>query len=262
MLELDRIYRERGWPKAVYYVGDEIDYPERIRTARLKLEALRATSPDIRFTTALGEIGAAALGHMYDVWIGCSTEEQVKRALDMGKQPWTYSCRPVYEVGPAYMRYRFGSYAWKIGLRGMALWCYTEDDVFFDRFGRNYAYGKFAFTPDYKQAHGHVFFEDGEIIPSVTWEAVREGIHDYRAMRTLKNMAEEALRTGDRAARRAAEAGLRLLEDIAADTDPTPALNDCDGSPYLRDWRYMGDMDGRRDRVVAVILRLMAAGGR
>ena len=226
---------------------------ERIARARSTLEAIRRRAPDIRTTTALGPKGAAALGSMYDVWIGCSSPEMIEKCLAMGKRPWTYSCRDVTEVSPAWERLFFGRFAWKIGLKGVGLWSYAEDDSFFDRFGRKHGYGDgFVFTPEWRQQYGHVMFEDGGIVPSVTWEAVREGIDDYRYMLTLHKLASEAA-ASDSAGRRAAAAdGLNVLKDIAARVDTALA----DDRQYGRKWEAVGDADADRTRVIEAILRL------
>ncbi|MAE65851.1 MAG: hypothetical protein CMJ18_16395 [Phycisphaeraceae bacterium] len=249
---LDRICRERGWPEVLFYIEDEIDYPERIKRARKILEDIRQRSPDIRTTTALGKKGATALGHMYDVWIGCSTPEMIEMCNAKGKAPWTYSCRAVYEVSPAFERAFFGRFAWKLGLRGVSLWSYAEDSSFSDRFGRKQTYADFeTFPMDWRHRYGHVVFEKDEIVPTVTWEAVREGIDDYRYMLTLKKEAEAALEGDDETAHKAARAGLRLLDEIA---ERTPVLSD--DKKYGRAWRELGDMDADRTAVINAIMAI------
>ncbi len=258
IIELYNIYRARGWPDFMVYVEDEIDYPERIARARRILTALKKAAPHIKTTTAMGPKGAAALGHMYDVWIGCSTAERVKHCLSMGKHPWTYSCRPIYEVCTAYERYFYGRYPWKIGLKGVGLWSYAQGRrSFSDRFGRRYPYSEdFVFTSELKHIYGHVYFEKDQVIPVVTWEGVREGIDDYRYMLTLKKAAQAAVAGSATGAQAAGRAGLKLLQDIADRTDLTARKNDYGGSKYLTDPKYMGDMDAERTRVIEAILNI------
>ncbi len=263
IVALDEIVRDRDWPEVLFYICDEIEYPERIERARKILDAIKELSPDIKTTTALGPKGADALGHMYDVWIGCSKPEMVRQCLSLGQQPWTYSCRAVHEVSAAYERCFFGRYAWKLGLKGVGLWSYAEDDSFYDRFGRQHGYGDgFVFTPEWRQRYGHVVFEDGEIIPTVTWEGVREGIDDYRYMLTLRKLAEDALERDGAGGRAAGRAGLKLLDEITDEIDLTPALNDHSGSAHLLDWRFMGDMDGARARIIEAILDILEDEGK
>jgi len=257
IVELDQIFKERSWPEILFYICDEIEYPGRIARARRILEGIKKLSPGIKTTTALGPKGAAALGHMYDVWIGCSRPEMIEKCLSMGKRPWTYSCRAVYEVCSAYERYFFGQYAWKLGLKGVGLWSYAEDDSFYDRFGREHGYGdEFVFTPEWKHRYGHVYFEQGEVIPTVTWEGVREGIDDFRYMLTLRKAAQQALVSEDPATRAAGEAGVKLLGEIRDRTGLTPALNDRSGSKYLRDSQYVGDLDAERERAIGAVIKI------
>lgn len=257
IVALDRVCRDRLWPDVLFYIEDEIDYPERIARARKTLEAIRAIAPDILTTTALGPKGGAALGHMYDVWIGCSSPEMIELCLSRQKAPWTYSCRAAYDVEPAFQRTFFGRFAWKLGLRGVGLWSYGEDDSFYDRLGRQHGYADVpALTPEWTHRYGHVYFAESGVVPTVTWEAVREGIDDYRYMLTLKRTAEAALADGPASARVDAEAALALLEAIA---ERTPII--ADDKKYGRAWDQLGDIDAERARVVAAILKIRAAGG-
>ena len=261
IVEMDRTCRARGWPDVLFYICDEIEYPERIAKAREILTGVRELSPEIRTTTALGPKGAAALGHMYDVWIGCSTPEMVSKCLSLGKQPWTYSCRAIYEVSTAYERYFFGRYAWKLGLKGVGLWSYAEDKAFYDRCGRQHGYSAgMVFRPEWRHRYGHVYFEGDEILPVVTWEGVREGIDDYRYMLTLKKLATAAVAGDDAGAVAAGRAGSSLIDAIVGRTDLTPAQNDHSGSKYLLDPVCVGDMDAERARIVEAILKLRRTG--
>ena len=140
----------------------------------------------------------------------------------------------------------------------MGLWSYAEDDSFYDRFGRQHGYGdEFVFTSEWKHRYGHVYFENGEVIPTVTWEGVREGIDDFRYMLTLKKAARQALASKAPATRAAGQAGMTLLKEIRDRTDLTPALNDRSGSKYLREWKYVGDLDAERGRVIEAIVRII-----
>lgn len=258
IVEMYKIYQERGWPEVAFYIGDEIDFPDRIAKARKVLVGLKKAAPHIKTATALGEVGSEALGDMYDLWIGPRSTEMIEICRSKGKQPWTYSCRQIHEVGCAYERYLFGRFAWKQGLRGVGLWCYVDNNTMFDRFGRGQAWRESdVFSPEWKHLHGHVWFENGEIIPVVTWEAVREGIDDYRYMLTLKKAAQAAISSGNAAAGKAGQAGLKLLKDISDRTDPTPAMNESSGSKYLRDSKYFGDPDAEQARVIEATLDIL-----
>ena len=252
--ELYEVYQERNWPQVAFYIGDEIDFPERIEAARRPLEALKREAPNIKTATALGAIGKEALGHMYDIWVGCSAPEDVKECLALGKAPWTYSCRQTHEIGPAFVRHFFGRHPFKVGLKGVGLWAYTHDEVFFDRYVQLIKYSEdLVFTPDMTQIHGHIYCEDNRIIPLVTWEAVREGIDDYRYMLTLKKIAESALAGAEESERTAGEAGMKVLREITDGINPAYALDD---KKYGRQWQVFDDMDGFRAEIIEAILAI------
>ncbi|MDP7238678.1 MAG: DUF6067 family protein, partial [Candidatus Latescibacteria bacterium] len=252
--ELFEVYQERNWPQVAFYIGDEIDFPERIEAARRPLEALKKEAPSIKTATALGAIGKAALGHMYDIWVGCSDPEDVKECLALGKAPWTYSCRRIHEIGCAFVRHFFGRHPFKVGLKGVGLWAYTHDDVFFDRYSQLIRYRKdLVFTPDMTQTHGHVYCEKKRIIPVVTWEAVREGIDDYRYLLTLKKASQAAIDSSDVKKRAAGEKGMETLKAVTDSINPEYALDD---KKYGRQWQVFGDMDGYRTKVIEAILKI------
>ena len=259
ILELADIYEKRGWGSPLFYVGDELSTDDRIEPARKKLKKIKAAAPHLKTTTALGTRGLLELGDLYDVW-SASSVPALERAKKLGKMCWTYSCRPLHETSPAFVRSFFGQYPWRRGLKGIGLWDYQGYGcVFYDRFGRKYkANDGERFRPEYKYTHGYVFFEDGEIIPTLYWEAVREGIDDYRYMLTLKKLATEVYwdeeRWGkNRAGFTAAMDGFALLDRIYASIDPGIVGND---QKYSLDWKAMGDMDGNRAKVVDAILKI------
>ena len=250
--ELFEVYRERNWPQVAFYIGDEIDFPERIEAARKPLEALKKEAPNIKTATALGAIGKAALGHMYDIWVGCSAPEDVNKCLALGNAPWTYSCRQTHELGTAFVRHFFGRHPFKVGLKGVGLWAYTHDDVFVDRYSQLIKYSEdLVFTQDMTQIHGHIYCESNQIIPLVTWEAVREGIDDYRYLLTLKNTAQSALASTEENRRAAGQAGLAVLKDIKDSINTAYALDD---KKYGR--RVFDDMDGYRARIIEAIMTI------
>ena len=94
---------------------------------------------------------------------------------------------------------------------------------------------------------------NNQIIPLVTWEAVREGIDDYRYMLTLKEVAESALASADEDWRAAGEAGLAVLEEITDGINPEYALDD---KKYGRQWQVFEDMDGYRAQIIEAILTI------
>jgi hypothetical protein len=255
IVALHEEYKRRDWPKVAFYVNDEIEYESRIEEARRTLAVLEKAAPDMMTTTALGPKGAEALGEKYDIWIGCSRPEMIDFCNSLGKNPWTYSCRAVYEISPAFQRFFFGRFPWRIELKGVGLWAYLQDgEVFYDRFGNSFGYsGDFSFRPEWKHRYGFVLAEDGKIIPTVAWEGVREGIDDMRYLRTLEKAVHDAAESDAPAIRKAGKAGEELLDRIRARTDPSLGLND---KKHGRAWQAFGDLAEDRNQVIDAILAI------
>jgi len=87
----------------------------------------------------------------------------------------------------------------------------------------------------------------------VTWEAVREGIDDYRYMLTLKKIAQSALASTEESKRAAGKAGLTVLKEITDGINPEYALDD---KKYGQKWQVFGDMDGYRAKIIEAILKI------
>jgi hypothetical protein len=91
----------------------------------------------------------------------------------MQKPLWTYDCM-LAPVDAELDRYYFGIWAWVSGVKGCAHWCYYDGG------------------PRLSYVHPTAV----EIVPTIGWEAVREGIDDYRYLFTLKQLADAARTAG------------------------------------------------------------------
>jgi len=88
------------------------------------------------------------------------------------KELWTYDCM-LAPVDAETDRYYFGVWAWVSGVKGCSHWAY------------------------FCQRHlSYVYPTKDDLIPSIGWEAVREGIDDYRYLITLKRLADKARAAG------------------------------------------------------------------
>ena len=182
---VSRARQEHGWPELVYYAVDEPE--EEDRNARVRA-FMRRFKPfrqrhrdfDLRVTTALGSSrGIQTVGHHYDIWIACMGQRigesgVISNAKMHGKELWTYDCMAA-PVDAEMDRYYFGVWAWVSGVRGCSHWAYFDAEP-----KLSYIY------PD----------PDKGPIPTIGWEAVREGIDDFRYLSTLKRLAEKAKSIG------------------------------------------------------------------
>ena len=176
--------RRKGWPEIVFYVSDEPENEDRnqhVRASIRRVDDFRSRFPrynDLRVTTGLGSSrGNLTVGHLYDLWISCMAQRigesgMIEQAKMMGKELWTYDCMAA-PVDAETDRYYFGVWAWVSGVKGCAHWAY------------------------FCQPHlSYVYPTQEDLVPSIGWEAIREGIDDYRYLKTLEQLANQARAAG------------------------------------------------------------------
>ena len=263
--ELDRIYKQRQWPDVLYYVWDEFDASEETtRRARSRFSALKRHGlGNLKYTTAITARAEMrkrtdALAPLYDVWIlGTPSPDLLIKGRAMGKELWSYGWNYSHSYTTADLRHYFGRYLWNSGLKGATLWCYN-----YGRFrGRFWSYidrREVAFSPtEHKLMFSYVWTEDGEIIPTARWEAIREGIDDYRYLRTLKQFAEAAATADDKELQAASKAGLQLLNEIRDDVPPVVT----NAKVADEERSSLAGIGTERRRVAEAILGILGAGG-
>ena len=137
------------------------------------------------------------------------------------------------------------------------MWCYNHGRYR----GRFWSYidrTQVAFSPtEHKLMFSYVWEEDGEIIPTARWEAIREGIDDYRYLRTLKQFADAAVTADEEALRNAGRAGLQLLAKIC---DAAPAVVS-EAKVAEQDKPSLARIGSERQDVAEAIVRIQQAAG-
>ena len=124
--------------------------------------------------------------------------ELVKWFRENAKAFWFYEA-----AGPGKDLLPLGHYrtrpwlAWYFGATGSGFWVYKDLDLWW--------------PPDYMghgdtTAYGAVYQSDGEVISSRRWEAVRDGVEDWRALYVLREEIEKARASGHTAAADGAQA--------------------------------------------------------
>ncbi len=210
--------REHGYPELLFYMIDEPSparYPA-VESVMARLNEFREAHPeyDIRTTTALGPQAIEDVGHHYDVWIlggGAVRDGMAANAEEQGRELWTYECH-FSPTQPESSRYYFGFWAWKAGLRGVSYWAYY-DGAFYGRFGNIGSYEDVALDwTGWTNQFNFVYLAEDGPVPTIGWAAVRQGIDDYRYLRTLENALARA--EGDPAMEEQADAARELLAEI------------------------------------------------
>ncbi len=212
---LDRA-RDNRWPELALYLQDEPGNAERIQNAKRlfkRLDQFRKTYPEhrkVRSTTAIGTTGIKALGDQYDIWIaGAGFDESlVQQSHRMKKLLWSYDCN-LAPVDAESNRFYFGQWCWKTGIKGSAIWAYADpgattpgawDNVLKDLHNTELHYCFVRPTP-------------GDLVPTIGWEAIREGIDDHNYLSTVAQLAKVA---AGRGLKRESERAEKTLHEITS----------------------------------------------
>jgi len=172
---------KRKWPTPLLYVHDEPSTRERIDAVKPVLERIRSWRLPIKTVTAGLDI--EELGSLYDVWVQHGVSyETVQEAKARSAQLWTYNCNVPYTNAP-YPRAFFGFVAFRTGVRGVAQWAYYDaKNWYMDADG----------TVHGSNALSRICPSPAGPVPTVAWEATREGIDDYRYALSFSRLLEQA----------------------------------------------------------------------
>ena len=165
-------FTKRGLPELLAYGWDEPPVNEK---ARAQFEAMQPIRKYMRNTTAINDSAAAAYADLIDVWVlngGRVTPEIRKLAADKDAELWTYDCNIRGRGNSTRARFYAGLYTWALKLKGSFHWCYAEG---------------YTWEGDRNAIHVFVLPSDAGPVPSVAWEARREGVEDYRLLRLLES---------------------------------------------------------------------------
>lgn len=208
--------QKRGY-EMLFYAIDEPGSERRNKQVRACVPKIREACPDVAITTAIGSKGIELVGDYYDVWIcgmAAIDDARVAEAEAKGKRLWSYDCS-LAPTDALTARHYFGYQLWRTGAQGAAFWAYCDGSAK-DRFGL-YAKDWTGYDPRLTYQHDFVWCVPEGPVPSVGWEAAREGIDDHRYLRTLQQLVAEAKQAGRGPA--ASEAAA-FLEQLRARIDP------------------------------------------
>ncbi len=182
---LDEWATRDHWPTPYFYISDEPSTQERIDKVKPVLERIR--SWDFPVTTTTAGLDIPQLGDLYDLWIQAESEiswKNLESAREHGATLWTYNCTVPYTNAP-FNRAFYGFWAYRTGLKGFGRWAYHDQrkSVVNDD-------GTIAGTSGPQLSM--VFASSQGPVPTVAWEAAREGIDDYRLMMLFDQTLEQS----------------------------------------------------------------------
>ena len=190
---------KRGWPELLWYLVDEptTGRYERVEASFRKIADFRKRNPEAELRTTTAGASNPKVCHHYDVWIaGAGVEEEtLAKARSMGKELWTYDCG-LAPVDALTDRHYFGLWSWKTGQTGASHWAYYDASAM-SRFNVAATWtGTERDLTENTHRFNFVYPMPGELVPTIGWEAIREGVDDYRYLLTLKKTIEVARTKG------------------------------------------------------------------
>jgi hypothetical protein len=198
--------KQEGWPPLRAYALDEAGAHNLLDEAVYYYGLIKKHRPELTTWTDIGggmamgidEIGP--LSASVDVLNTNRFTPEIARALVERKKPYAIynGCGPT----PAGARFFFGFYGYKTGASQIAQWAYHFGNALFQGNG---------FRQD---DEGYVYLAEDGPLPSVMWEAVREGIKDYRYASLLARSIAAARASGRADAERAAAGADGVLRGI------------------------------------------------
>ena len=239
--------KNRGWPEFMYYGPDEPSVNEKSLANFKRLQPLRK---HLRIVTAISDHAAVAYADLLDAYVvnvGRTSPAIQKLAADKGAELWNYTCHNRGRGNAPFQRFYAGIYTWALRLKGNFIWAYTE----------NYTRERGQYLP-WSPIYCYVVPSDEGVIPSVAWEARREGVEDYRLLVLLEDSIARRPESDVAGAARAWMETIRGRVDWYVARDMPPSLYPWDGPeiyPLCPDFEP-SEFSGIRARVIDYILKL------
>ncbi|MEE3283842.1 MAG: LamG-like jellyroll fold domain-containing protein [Planctomycetota bacterium] len=179
-------WKKRKWPEPLFYATDEPGGTgPRAEAARSLLRTIKSWGLPIRTTTA--GLEPEVLGKYFDVWIqgeaGVS-QNSVRLAKKLKSEVWTYTCHGMHQNMP-FPRALYGFWAARTGIKGVASWAYYDNKVWTADANGNV-------SGDPRTRLSQVCLSPNGPIPTIAWEAIREGVDDYRYLQFLQDLMARA----------------------------------------------------------------------
>lgn len=248
--EMEKVSTDPAALKLLYYPVDEIgNDEERGRTAQTLCGLVGKVRGATSYITVNNYASGERWGDTFDIWCGNIeyTVEQERKLLAAGKRYMRY--------GPAYLndcrkaRNSSGLGFYRRPAEAMYYWHYQAicGDPYndFDADARDWCV---AYPAD-----------DGTPIPTMDWEAIREGVDDLRYIATLKALAARA--EAGTAEQKAAAAAARAELEAVLNLEPETAVNQYTYGQALSHDEFAALRRRLADRILA-LQQALAQGGK
>ena len=215
--------RERGWPEVIWYIFDEPGKGDKKQLGPLRnricqgVYAKTAQLPGVRTFLTAGREDVHEFGRDYDLhcYGGAPKPRDVEFSRRCGALVMRYSNGISMGTDPMRSRFGMGFFPWRCDYDGSTSWTY----------------------PVVRGLIG----KDGKPIPPAVWEAIREGVEDWRYMQLLEN----ALAANPASPH--AEDARGFLDSLKEEMDP---------NREVIPWKSARGFDERRERAASLIEKL------
>ncbi len=233
--------RSEGWNAIAFAPIDEPGEPERSRIASEVLQAVKRVKGASTSVAVTPRSVAPLVGWVDVVNLNAEryTMNDHKKLQKLGKTIWIYDNSLAFG-DPLKSRFVAGFYAWMADLDGVTAWTYPL--------------AKFRPVDRITGWSPPELGPDGRPVPTVVWEALREGVDDRRYIETLERQIEKARKEGRSSAASEAEQALKEIVDRLRKAYTWYADVEKRG-PYLGGLK-MEALDGARERIARAIIRL------
>lgn len=211
-------FRRRGWPLPVCSVGDESDANNSLPEVLPMMAALRKDMPDVTiFTTVVFPENSEVHEPHIDIRAFSSyiDETVVEKTRKAGRQLWQYSGTAAYGQDPRGDRMYRGLWTAKLGLLGVLQWTYWRPVLDTNKPFNDLVGGRNNMTC-------WVFPGKDGPLPSLGWEAMREGTEDEKYYHTLTALIQQAGEAKNEDLRALAKDAERYLQQVCAQVDSSP----------------------------------------
>ncbi|HOD79810.1 MAG: hypothetical protein BWX88_02217 [Planctomycetes bacterium ADurb.Bin126] len=245
---LDELARDRGAARTRIYLADEAAAHNLLDQAARSYALVKQRLPEMETWTTIGgglAMGVDELGPLdkcVDFFATNRFTPQVARRLvGRGKAFGVYNGAG---HAPEQARFFFGFYGWKTAAAQVSQWCYHFGD------------SPFAGNGLRKEDEGFVYRAADGPVPTLMWEAVREGVDDFRYMQLLAQFVVAATLHGGAAPQAVHDAQAWLRATLATiDWNVQPLRSEDRSAPPT-----MARMNQWRREAVDHILKLSPQG--
>ena len=241
--EFEQERKAKGWPEFIYNPLDEVSAESKdfgVKTYR----AFKDAGVKTYATKSPAVADAADYADVVDIWCDPYYSIPYEKVIADKKHgywcyPNTVQCAPKHDplIFCAGGRMVYGYGLWRSGYTMLMPWIW--------RWGNLNTY----LTPLSKgsPASGNQVDDNGEIIPAVYWDCIREGVNDYNYIYTLETAVAQRENSADPECRKLAAKGKALLQEIWDAVKPQTTYEDAPWSHEEFDgyrWR-MAQMTGQ-----------------